>query len=217
MINCYIYIFFFFFGILLVIEELGHADRISNATPLLDQRPEIWCTFLLKVYYSTIKWMNVHKFAEIRNCRVDSDWEYVRIDFTSWINILDMCMVETICEKRIRKRKRDLLQLHITVLKMIIVVSELFCLLGQYVIQYDKNEKDESLLYINFKNHFHPDNIYKSEEFIWFVYSILQHKKFKFCGKLLPSDAPNSIVIFDDLMRTNYLPSKWHIVPMRGV
>ena len=100
-------------------------------THLLTQNKSVWVTFLLKVYYKAFKYMIKTKPRIMRACHEDRDWENINIKFTAWLKILDDSMSETIEEKRIRmydqENNRDAC-MEFTLIQMLIVVSELFCL-----------------------------------------------------------------------------------------
>lgn len=179
---------------------------------LLTTKPQIFVTFLLKVYYSSVKWFVDNKSEEMRNCRVDSDWEYVRMDWKSWHKILDVCMCETIEEKRIRKQ--DKYQNCITLIQMIIVVSELFCILEQYILQFQSNECDHDYLFVNFKNHFAPKSIYETDHFIWFAYQNLKDYGYQFPKKFLKRNTPNSITTYEDSKQYVPLCYKYQCYPI---
>lgn len=194
----------------------GRSSVHNCATNLLDpcgkhQQADVWQTYLLKVYYYAVKWMNKNRFKQMQNCRIDSDWEHVNIDFRSFLSILNEAMKQTIKEKRIRWTGN---QTHIDVIiilkQMIIAVSELFCILEQYVLKYNNNPSRTAHedLYINFKNHYYPKSIYKSSEFIWFVYDsamcTFSINLWTFQKALLPVNAPKSITTYDEKTQEDY-------------
>ena len=200
----------------------GASTVFNCARDLLDpegkhQQADVWQTYLLKVYYYAVKWMNRNRFKQMQNCRIDSDWEHVNISFRSFLAILNKAMMETIKEKRIRwTGNHRNIDFKIILKQMIIAVSELFCILEQHVLKYQNNplpatqaHKD---LYINFKNHYYPKSIYKSSEFIWFVYEeamcILSIKSWTFQRALLPVNAPKSITTYNEETQHNYDKAK---------
>ena len=210
--------------VLKVIKEVSIVDKyvINEASKLLEgENADIWQTYLLNVYYTSIKWMNENKFKEMQNCRMDSDWEHVKMNFKDWLRILNKCMKETIIEKRIRKQEvcQDF---RVILLQMIIVVSELFCILEQHVLKYNKSRKYTDL-YINFKNHYYPKSIYNSSEFIWFIFTAsranFKSESFTFRHSLLPFNAPKSIITYNYNNRDHekeYAKSKWEILRVIG-
>ena len=124
---------------------------------LLTSQPNVWATFLMKVYYKSVKHTLKHKGREMRECHKDVDWEEVYINFESWLKILDESFIETIIEKRLRKQQDpenycldddhnpedNVEQLMITKVQMLCVVSELFLLKKHELIRYLNDDEKE--------------------------------------------------------------------------
>lgn len=191
-------------------RDLLNPDDPEKKKP---EQCDVWQTYLLKVYYYAVQWMNRYRFKQMQNCRIDSDWEHVNIGFRSFLSILNKSMKETIKEKRIRWTGNDKrIDIKIILKQMIIAVSELFCILEQHALKFNNSplpaKKAHKDLYINFKNHYYPKSIYKSSEFIWFVYEsaecIFSSQSWTFQNELLAVNAPKSITTYDENTQHNY-------------
>lgn len=157
----------------------------------------------MKVYYRSLTWMIKHKGFEMRNCHIDSDWdENIYIPIENWIQILNKCMIETITEKKIRKiinpqQDKEFNQFDITLLQLLVVVSELFCIKAWCI--------HEENYVIHWKNHYHEEQIYPPNKFIWWIYETTKsswtfHTYFQSCTQ------NNTTVTFTDKDRYQWNP-----------
>lgn len=171
-----------------------------NPTYLLNKNNVVWLTFLMKVYYKSLKYMIRNKSDIMRACQHDSDWENINISFIDWLIILNDSMKETIIEKKIRiyDQALDLVAcMEFTLTQMIIMVSELFCLRIKFLRNYE-DSRDTSDILINWKNHYHPKQICSNNKFIRWIYDqCLIHHRFDFQLAFLPKGSMNSITTFD--------------------
>ena len=176
---------------------------------LLQNNPAIWLTFLMKVYYKSLTWMIRYKGKEMRNCHIDSDWhKYIHIPLHDWLEILNKCMIDTITEKKIRRtinieQDKQFNQIQITKLQLLVVVSELFCIKGDSI--------HEERYVVHWKNHFHPEQIYASNKFIWWIY---QYSDFRwtFHRYFKPSAENNTTVTFTNNDRYMWNPRYFRVL-----
>lgn len=185
------------------LKRTGLDNNLKSPEDLLQANPNIWLTFLLKVYYQSLTWMIHHRGKAMKNCHVDSDWIELHMDLNSWMEILDQSMIECIHEKRIRKvtyadDTDEFNQFNVMKLQMFVVVSELFCLRLLFIYRQE--------YCIHWKNHYHPEQIFGRDKFIWWLFDYSQYN-WKFAEHLLePSIETNTIITCTEEDRLDWNP-----------
>ena len=151
------------------VPGLEHPKNIEKYLPqfLLQAAPNIWATFLLKVYYRCATWMINHCGSQMRSCHRDSDWFNLSIKGVEFCRILYDCMCEIIKEQK--TRQQDSHQECIIKTQMFTVVSELFCLYKDTIRRTDKFGKNYFV--VHWKNHYHPSTILKPQGFVYWMFN----------------------------------------------
>ena len=185
---------------------------LKNANPnylpqsLLTSQPIVWATYLMKVYYKSLKYMVQHKGKQMRNCHKESDWDLLYIVLNDWLQILDESFTETIREKRLRIQLdkefeeedgeviKNQEQIRISKVQMLAVVCELFILKPACVHEYQHHDREVK---IHWKNHYAPKTIFSDKQFIWWIYNY-DFYEYKFPQAFYPRNATKVIVTYNE-------------------
>ena len=191
---------------------------LENANPnyipqsLLTSQPIVWATYLMKVYYKSVKYMVQHKGKQMRNCHKESDWDLLYIVLDDWLQILDESFTETIREKRLRIQQdkakdidgkeqdedvdeiKNQEQIRISKVQMLSVVCELFILKPACVHEYQHHGREVK---IHWKNHYAPKTIFSDKQFIWWIYNY-DFYEYKFPQAFYPRNATKVIDTYNE-------------------
>lgn len=181
-------------------RQYSREIKLMPSVLLNGDNKVIWLSYLMNVYYNAVRYMIDNKQHAMRACQVDCDWDFVNIDFVSWLKILDTSIISVIHSQKIKVfeecRRATCMQFMLT--QMLVVVSELFCLKYRYVRDVEMNNGDMSAVVIHWKNHYHPKTVLKNNDFIKWVFHHYQSTyTFTFVDHLLPETTPRAISAFD--------------------
>ena len=133
------------------------SPDLCHSMNVLQSNPKVFVPLLLGVFHDCMRWMIKYKPRRIANCRVDSDWDELKIPITNFFEIIDENAIKIITKYELS----DISQMPL---------KKFGCLCNTFIMKKSEYRAIQDFQYenmgIHWRSHYRESDIYCDVDFV---------------------------------------------------